>query len=138
LQEAIANLSSQCEKLKRGIRGGDWRILVPIIEGKESPHHQDAWEICLLGVADLPVQIPLWMQVCRSVDPNLVEGGSNNAGWIALLEGGEWPKITTEGHTVGLYKAQLSRKGSFGNRNVPQTGTNKMNKPGTGKQSGSN
>jgi len=111
LQEAVVHLGTQCEKLGRSLFPSDWRILKPIKEGNSSPSEQDAWELCLIGVADLEPSISIWMQVAREVNPSLVE---NVASWQKLISGGEWPKVSTDGHIVGKNKNgffQQNKKG---------------------------
>lgn len=111
LQEAVVHLGTQCEKLGRSLFPSDWRILKPIKEGDSSPSEQDAWELCLIGVADLEPSISIWMQVAREVNPSLVE---NVASWQKLISGGEWPKVSTDGHIVGKNKNgffQQNKKG---------------------------
>ena len=69
----------------------EWRIVKPFLEGtegKDNPHTQDVWELCLLGVPDMIPAIPTWLFICRNVKPGLV-GGINE--WNAVIAGGECP-----------------------------------------------
>lgn len=101
LKEAVRELKLSCNKLGRSISPSDHRLLTPIMQGLKSDYEQDVWELCLLGVADLPYYIPSWMYICRTVKPVLVE---NTAQWNAIVAGGVWPYSCSDGFKIGRYK----------------------------------
>ena len=98
LLEALKEMKSQTQRLGRYLSASDFRIIQPILEGKPSLEH-DAWEITLMGIPDLPVQIPSWLHVCRSVKPAYV---SDRAQWLRVIHGGEWPSTTSKGFKIGV------------------------------------
>jgi hypothetical protein len=100
IQKALKEIKRQDKVLF----ANDWRIVKPFLEGKEgkdNPHTQDVWELCLLGVPDMIPAIPTWLFICRNVKPGLV-GGINE--WNTIIGGGEWPHVATEGFKVGKKK----------------------------------
>jgi hypothetical protein len=104
IKEAVREMKLACNKLGRNISPAEHRLLVPVLEGKETQYEHDVWELCLLGVADLPYYIPTWMYICRTVKPVLVE---NTAQWNAIVAGGVWPFSCSDGFKIGRYKERL-------------------------------
>lgn len=101
LKEAVRELKVSCNKLNRNISASDHRLLAPVLLGNKTDYEHDVWELCLLGVADLPYFIPSWMYICRTVKPVLVE---NTAQWNAIVAGGVWPYSCSDGFKIGRYK----------------------------------
>jgi hypothetical protein len=54
INEAIKELKTSANKLSRNITAADHRLLVPVLNGTPTPFEHDVWELCLLGVPDLP------------------------------------------------------------------------------------
>lgn len=101
LKEAVRELKLSCNKLGRNISPAEHRLLAPVLKGAKTEYEHDVWELCLLGVADLPYYIPTWMYICRTVKPVLVE---NTAQWNAIVAGGVWPFSCSDGFKIGRYK----------------------------------
>ena len=98
LKEAIRNLKSNCKRLNRSLFPNEWRIIQPFIDGIDSPHEHDVWEICLTGDGTCEPHIASWLYACRTVKPALIR---NTADWGKMVSGGLWPHITTGGQNVG-------------------------------------
>jgi len=75
LKEAIRNLKSNCKRLNRSLFPNEWRIIQPFIDGIDSPHEHDVWEICLTGDGTCEPHIASWLYACRTVKPALIAAG---------------------------------------------------------------
>ena len=118
LQGAIKEFRERCRRNKRSLEPNEWRLLQPIIAGKESPHEHDAWEICLSGDLSMGTKIAHWLYVCREVNPTLVR---ETRQWVAIIGGGQWPTLSTGGQNVGRLPNNYVRQdhpNRFGNGGV--------------------
>ena len=104
LLEAVREMKTSTNKLGRNLTQADHRLLAPVLKEQKTEYEHDVWEMCLLGVADLPYFIPSWLYICRTVKPVLVEGTSQ---WNAIIAGGVWPYSCSEGFKIGKFKERV-------------------------------
>lgn len=109
LRSAVRELKTNLKSENRLLKRDEFRLISPIIKGDNDEQDDaetdeyifahDVWELCCIGFRDIGPQIPGWLFICRSVNPNLMESEKH---WTNIIGGGEWPRMDSSGFKVGF------------------------------------